>query len=490
MQQIILKKEPNLDSKLEAFPYQSEAVQSICELEYAAIFHEQGLGKSKIAIDLMLYWLEKKMVDTVLFVAKKNLVRNWEKEFLSHTFMKPKLLTQNKKANYYIFNSPSRLILCHYEMILSEYERFRLFLRSRNVSVILDESAKIKNPDSGIAKAFFKLAPLFHKRVIMTGTPVANRPYDIWAQIFFLDQGNSLGNDFNSFKRNADLSNNLSDHIELQDNFEHFIENIFEHISTFTVRETKRSGIIELPEKEIRKIKTDWERDQYDLYRQISEETKAIVIQEGIPSEDNADQLLKRLLRLVQVASNPALINEGYKNEPGKLQSLQNIIYDIISNNEKCIIWSAFTKNVDWLTSEFKKYGACKIHGKMNIEQRNKSVESFLIKDTVRVLVATPGSAKEGLTLTSANHVIFYDRTFSLDDYLQAQDRIHRISQKKKCFIYNLIMKDSIDEWVDELIEGKHLAAQLTQGDISLNYYKTKMSYDFGTIIKNILNIS
>jgi len=489
MQQIILKKEPKLNSKLEAFPYQTDAVQSICELEYSAIFHEQGLGKSKIAIDLMLYWLEKKMIDTVLFVAKKSLIYNWEKEFLSHTFMKPKLLTQNKKSHYYVFNSPSRLMLCHYEMVLSEYERFKLFLRSRNVAVILDESVKIKNPDSSLTKVFFELAPLFKKRVIMTGTPVANRPYDIWAQIFFLDQGNSLGSDFNSFKRNADLSNELSEDTGLQVNFENYVEGIFDRISHFTVRETKRSGIIELPEKEIRKIKTDWESCQYELYRQISEETKAIVIKEGVPSEDNSEQFLKRMLRLVQVASNPALIDDGYKNEPGKLESLKNIIYDIISNNEKCIVWSAFTENIDWLTLELKKYGARKIHGKLNIEQRNKSIESFLTKDNIRILVATPGAAKEGLTLTSANHVIFYDRTFSLDDYLQAQDRIHRISQKKKCVIYNLIMKDSIDEWVDVLLEGKHLAAQLAQGDISLSYYKTKMSYDFGTIIKNILNI-
>ena len=100
-----------------------------------------------------------------------------------------------------------------------------------------------------------------------------------------------------------------------------------------------------------------------------------------------------------------------------------------------------------------------------------------------------PGAAKEGLTLTVANHVIYYDRTFSLDDYLQSQDRIHRISQEKKCYIYNLIMKNSIDEWVNVLLKAKHLAAQLVQGDISIEYYRTQISYEFGEIIKNILAI-
>ncbi len=76
MPKIKLKKEPRLDAKHQAFSYQSEAVQAVRELEYAAIFHEQGLGKTKIAIDLMLYWLEKKTVDTVLFIVKKGLIRN------------------------------------------------------------------------------------------------------------------------------------------------------------------------------------------------------------------------------------------------------------------------------------------------------------------------------------------------------------------------------------------------------------------------------
>jgi len=74
--------------------------------------------------------------------------------------------------------------------------------------------------------------------------------------------------------------------------------------------------------------------------------------------------------------------------------------------------------------------------------------------------VATPGAAKEGLTLTVANHAVFFDRSFSLDDYLQAQDRIHRISQTQTCFVWNLIGSDTIDEWVDSLLTAKRLAAQ------------------------------
>jgi len=167
MTKIILKKEPRLDAKHQAFSYQTEAVQAVRELDYAAIFHEQGLGKSKIAIDLMLYWLEKREIDTVLFIVKKGLIKNWERELAAHTFIKPRIITQNRKANYYAFNAPARLMIAHFEVIISELDRFKLFLKARDVAVIVDESAKIKNPDSTLTKSFFELATLFKKRIMI-----------------------------------------------------------------------------------------------------------------------------------------------------------------------------------------------------------------------------------------------------------------------------------------------------------------------------------
>jgi len=124
------------------------------------------------------------------------------------------------------------------------------------------------------------------------------------------------------------------------------------------------------------------------------------------------------------------------------------------------------------------------------MDQRDRAVELFLRDKECRVLVATPGAAKEGLTLTVANHVIFYDRGFSLDDYLQAQDRIHRVSQVKTCYVYNLIMRESIDEWVELLLQAKRLAAQLAQGDVSYEYYQSQASYTYGDVIKGILGLN
>lgn len=163
MKKIHLKNEPNLIPTKEAFKYQKEAFEAIKDLDYAAIFHEQGLGKTKIAIDLLLYWLEKTDIDTVLIVTKKQLVFNWSEEFKFHTKIKPKTLSNNKAENFYVFNGPSRIVITNFETISTEKERFKLYLKARNVGIIVDESAKIKNPDSKLTKDFFELSELFKK---------------------------------------------------------------------------------------------------------------------------------------------------------------------------------------------------------------------------------------------------------------------------------------------------------------------------------------
>lgn len=83
----------------------------------------------------------------------------------------------------------------------------------------------------------------------------------------------------------------------------------------------------------------------------------------------------------------------------------------------------------------------------------------------MRLLVANPAAAREGLTLTEATVAIYLDRTFNLVDYLQSQDRIHRISQTRDCEIVLLIASNTVDEFVDFSLEQKHRLARYTQSD-------------------------
>ncbi len=478
------------DAHHQALPFQAEAVLATRDLPYAALFHEQGLGKTKMALDLALHWLTGGYVDSVMVVTKKALVPNWERETAFHTNLRPIVLSQDRRSNFFAFNRPGRLYLAHYEVMHSERGRLKLFAKARHLGVILDESQRIKNPKSRAAVALHSLGPLLTRRVIMTGTPVANRPYDIWSQIYFLDGGQSLGSSFQSFKSDTDFGKGLGEDLGATAAFESRLGAIIEKLRDFAIRETKDSAELSLPGKVIRNTPAYLESGQSVLYEKYRRELAAEILVDGQKTVDDADEILKRLLRLVQVASNPNLVDHSYSGTPGKLCVLDSIVQKMGTDGPKAIIWTAFTENVSRIAQRYPRMNPARVHGRLSIADRTRDLDRFMGDPNCRLLVATPGAAKEGLTLTVANHALFFDRTFSLDDYLQAQDRIHRISQTGECVVENLVAVGTIDEWVGELLSAKELAAALVQGDITRSEYQEQATYAFSQVLHQILNPS
>ena len=479
-----LRKPPRLSPKHNAYPYQLDAVRAVRSLEYAAVFHEQGLGKTKIAIDLILYWLEGDMVETVFVVTKKTLVQNWTDEVTAHSYITPRILSGNRRENSIALNSPILLYLMNYEVVPSNLDLIRDFLDACRVGVILDESQKIKNPDANLATCFHSLAAKFERRIIMTGTPVANRPYDIWSQIKFLDHGKAFGDSFTEFKAELDLPANSASSSEYASTLSH----IMDKIRHFSIRDTKQTAGLELPDKTIRTHFVELAPLQSKIYAAYRNKMTYELQKEGELVVDDAEDVLKRLLRLVQCASNPALVDEDYNELPGKFTRLLALFNEINLQTNKVIVWTGFVGNVEWLDVRLQQFKPQKVHGYLDVHERNEAIRKFKTDDNCRILLATPGAAKEGLTLTVANHAVFYDRSFSLDDYLQAQDRIHRISQTQTCFIYNFIAQGTIDEWVDMLLNTKYQAAQLTQGDISRETFDTEFRCDLAETLLQILS--
>ena len=294
-------------------------------LPYAAIFHEQGLGKTKIAVDLMLFWLGNDVVDTIFVITKKSLVQNWFDELREHSYVTPRLISDNRRDNSLALNSPILIYITNYEAILSNSELISHFLQTCRVGAILDESHKIKNPHSKLSSCFHHLSSGFAKRVIMTGTPAANRPYDIWSQIKFLDNGKSLGQSFDDFKTLTDLPQNIS---SFESSYSRDLATAVNNIRPFTVRETKQTAGIELPQKTILSHFVDLAPDQRRIYDQYRDELGYDLTKEEHLLHDDAEYIVKRLLRLVQCASNPALIDDDYHETPAKAPKLLELLLE------------------------------------------------------------------------------------------------------------------------------------------------------------------
>ena len=480
-----LRRPPLLGVKHDAYSYQLEAVRAVKELPYAAIFHEQGLGKTKIAIDLILFWLQYDIVDTVFVVTKKTLVPNWTDEIRMHSFLTPRVLSGDRRRNSIALNAPVLLYVLNYEVVLANRTLIDAFLGTCRVAAILDESQKIKNPESRLTGCFQDLSQRFRRRIIMTGTPAANRPYDLWSQIRFLDGGSSLGGSYREFKRQLDLPGpgRSAEEYALR------LDQVFRKIAAFSVRKTKRTAGIKLPGKTVVSRSATLAPRQAEIYASYRDQLACEVSDGPEWRMDDADAILKRLLRLVQCASNPGLVDSGYAEIPGKYPQLQSLLEDIDLQSAKVVVWTQFVENAEWLRRKLAAHGAAVVHGGLSMAERTRALDRFKATQECTVLVATPGAAKEGLTLTVANHTVFYDRSFSLDDYIQAQDRIHRISQSRHCYVHNLIAEDTIDEWVDALLYAKYHAAQLAQGDIGRDEFVRSFATDLSETLAEVLGM-
>ncbi len=465
------KKKQRYDSKTEPLPHQIEAVDYINRHDEVALFDEQGLGKTKIVIDSLCTSMRNGDVEGVLVVSPMSLLYNWEYEVTRHSFLMPIVLKGTEREKRYKFLTGANFYITNYEAVIAELERIRRFCRSRKVAIVLDESARIKDPTTKTAKSLFKLRPYSIKRIIITGTPVANKPIDLWSQFFFLDGGVLLGNSFKGFKaryneKNPDYKEALAE-----------LKNI---TAEHSIRRCK-NDVLELPEKEFVNVYVSLKGEQLKLYSQLREELR-IEVQDmdGNTIIDEAENILKKLLRLTQIASNPGLIDKAYKEVPGKFDILEGILKDLTSKREKAIVWTSFVDNIISLKSRLKHYNPLVIHGDVPVKDRADAVRAFQESEKNSIMVANPSAAREGLTLTRANNAIYLDRNFNLIDYLQSQDRIHRISQTRGCKIFKLLAKGTIDEYIDRVIDVKKEIAGYVQSDLgnisgsSLDFLRNK----------------
>lgn len=452
----------NFSTKTTPFRHQLEAVEFMKGHKNVPLFDEQGLGKSKVVIDTLCQDIKNNLINSALIVCKKFLLHTWKKEISKHSYLQTTILGGTKNQRGRSFMHSSHFYLINYESFIQELERIKMFLKLRRFAVVLDESQKIKNPISKITQSILEIGNLAVKKIIITGTPIANKPEDLWSQFYFLDNGRLLGSNSREFRNKFRIK--LKGERTLR-KYEPNLSLLKEKIDGVAIRRTK--DILELPEKVYRDIFVEIRGRQKQMYEKLKRELLLEIAEiDGQYFIEKIDNYLVKLLRLTQIASNPAMLDENYTEIPAKFMILDGLIKNIMNKQEKVIIWSSFRKNIRILRRRYEDYGALMLFGDIPIKDRDETVDKFTSNAENRVLVANPSAAKEGLTLTTANNAIYLDRTFNMDDYLQSQDRIHRISQKHKCNIIKLIAIGTIDEYIDDILEKKHAIARYTLGDV------------------------
>jgi SNF2 family DNA or RNA helicase len=448
--------------RLKPLPHQIEATKFLAERQWGALFDEQGLGKTKIMIDALAQLFSAHTIEGAIIICKKSLLNNWEEEVTKHSNLRSIILRGTPMQKGLRFMWFAHFYLINYDLVSSEAERLKGFLAARPMAIVLDESQRIKNPRSKATQAIHAIAPLARRRFIITGTPVANLPQDIWAQVYFLDNGVTLGATVEEFRRRF--------HVQARPHKDPVIDGaglsaLRQSLESFSIRRTK-AAVLELPEKIYETHEVCLEQRQRQMYDEVREQLRLeITTLKGEKVIDDAENILKRILRLVEIASNPKLFDSAYSGVPAKFTLADKLVSDIVARGEKAIIWTNFVGNIRQLRKRYEHYGAAVIFGNVPLDDRARIVSTFQSSPELRILIAIPAAAREGLTLTAANHAIYLDRNFNLVDYLQSQDRIHRISQERPAYIHKLVGEDTIDAYIEDVVYRKQAIAEYIYGD-------------------------
>jgi len=407
---------------------------------------DMGLGKT-LQIITLITGLKKNKNNIVLIVVPTTLLFNWKKEiekFAPHLTPYFHHGLQRLKTEEEI--SENQLIISTYGTVANDIEMFQ------NITfyyTILDESQAIKNPNSQRYKSMCLLKSKY--KIAMTGTPIENNTFDLYAQMNFLNPG--------VFGSQENFKTNYSTPIDVNRD-EKIASELQKMISPFVLRRTKEQVATELPPKVEDYLYCEMEPEQRAVYDVFKNRYRDFLMQkfteEGF--EKSKMFVLEGILKLRQICDSPTLLNDDatYTSESIKIKEIIKHITEKTANH-KILVFSQFVGMLKLIETELQKN---KIEyeyldGKNSQTQREESVDNFQNNEKCRVFLISLKAGGFGLNLTSADYVYIVDPWWNPAVENQAIDRCYRIGQDKHVIAYRMICKDTIEEKIMDLQQKK-----------------------------------
>lgn len=437
-------------------PYQESGFQwlnYLSEVKWGGILaDDMGLGKTIQALSFLQHLKDEQKTLKALVVCPTTLMYNWENEIKKFA---PAL-------TYYIHHGGARtretLSDKNIDVIITTYGTLRSdikqFVETPFDYVVLDESQAIKNPSSKVAKAVCLLRA--RNRLCMSGTPLQNNTFDIYAQMNFLNPG-MLGS-IEFFKQEFSIPIDKFGEKEQKDHLRKLLY-------PFILRRTKEQVAKDLPEKQEMILfceMGDEQRKIYDAYRNdFRDKILGVVEQQGIQKSQLT--ILQGLMKLRQICDSPAIIkeDEAFPNVSVKLDEIGREITENISNH-KALIFSQFLGMLGLIKEKMKELGVDYEYfdGSTSAQDREKAIQRFQNDENCRVFLISLKAGGVGLNLTAADYVYIVDPWWNPAVEQQAIDRTHRIGQTKNIFAYRMICKDTVEDKILKLQEKKRALAK------------------------------
>jgi len=433
------------------YGFQKEGISFLVENPQALLADEMGLGKTVQAVLALRAQVHRDPQRRALCVVPKALMRSWESTFREWA---PEISTVVVHGDRQVRAELARRIhhvyITNYETVKNTYCQEISQGRSRNFIahewvpsfdlVIIDEAQNYKNASALKSRA---IRAIDRKSCwALTGTPIENRFSDLTAIWDVVDPGKSYAKMSPDEVHQTTLTRTRR---RLKSD-----ESVNLQLPEFTVR----TELLEL-EKKQRSSYSALEKSLVSKARQIQEDARVGAITQ-IQAKSNALVVINKLKQ--------CCIYDSRSRESAKLDWLVEMLNaitestDVAADRDKVLIFTQYPKLLEdeWpFVEQLKHHNPVLYSGKHSEKQRTDAVNRIQYDDDTGIAFLSLLAAGTGLTLTRANHIVFLDAWWNPAVMQQAQARIHRIGQERKCFIYNLICKSTIEERIAEKLKEK-----------------------------------
>lgn len=431
----------------------------------ACLADDMGLGKTIEAIAVILDWRHNpNRRGPILLVCPVSVLGNWRRELnkfspeLRVTLHHGKDRAHDAEGFGEVADSYD-IILTSYNLLQRDQELFegRVF-----EGLVLDEAQNIKNPTTQQSRAARALRGNF--RMVLTGTPLENRPLDLWSIMDFLNAG--LLGTRTSFTQTLE-------HPIVKQRSGTVASTLARLVRPFVLRRLKTDPeiITDLPEKSEQIVAATLSREQAVLYEAVAQKGLADVY-DADAGIQRRGAILTTLLRLKQVCNHPAhYLSDGspLPNRSGKFDLLMEMIEEALDEGDRCLVFTQFKVMGTLLKTYIESSLGHKtlfLHGSVPQKDREKMVNEFQEseEDGPKVFVLSLKAGGTGLNLTAANRVFHFDRWWNPAVEDQATDRAFRIGQQRNVFVHKFICPGTFEERIQEMLEQKRKVADRLLG--------------------------
>lgn len=450
-------------------PYQLRGVSWIDECGgRALIADEMGLGKTVQALAWCHMHTKKR---PVLVVCPSILKINWERE--AEKWVKDaQVQVLEGRTTYKITGN---FVVINYDIL----DWWKNDLKWYGFEVLLcDEAHYIKNDKSKRTKAFKTVAKQINNIVALTGTPIENRPIEIYNIVHVLDP--TLFPDRWRFaKQFCDLKAGEYGGVDMSGSSN---EQKLHRILTKTVmlRRKKSEVLTDLPPKRVSVLpleinnRKEYREAEGRFIRYLQKKfDDDLLTKEGIEKElkryakehdlkvgeELSAKDIKHIkqTKVEKAQAAPVLVQMGQLKQlavKGKMEAACEWIKGVLEKDEKLVVFGVNRLVIDWLMKEFKDV-AVRVDGSVTTKQRQRAVDRFQNDPTCRLFVGNIDAAGVGLTLTAASNVAIIQFPWTPTKLSQAADRVHRITQTKEVTVWNLVGVNTIEEKILKVLQEK-----------------------------------